>query len=469
MIGAYWGWIVLGAVVLGGFFATLQLSLRESARVVLDQLCISRRNPKVTARIGRILEDIDGHATAIALPRILCNLLAAVGAVMWAAHLHGHAPGDPFPDVVELTVGLSAGTVVIWLFGLVVPLSIADYAGERMVYAWSGLTRVLYIVLSPTALVAEFSDEVVRRLTGAAAHDQEEALQAELLSVVEEGEREGQFDESERDMIEAVVEFRNRTVEQVMTPRIDIEALELTDDLGALIGLIKESNHSRIPVYEESLDHIVGIFYIKDLMRWLAGDGAKGSGKPFSLREILRPAIFVPETKTVRELLAELLKSRVHIAVVADEYGGTAGIVTMEDIIEEVFGDIQDEYETPEDEPPGVLIHPDGRSAHVDARMNIADANDELKPLGIVLPEGEEYDTVGGFVSTTLGRIPSAGESLTEGRARVTVLEAEPTRVTKVRVEVIEPEPAVPAPPLTEEPPSVEVRPADQAAGVDRV
>jgi CBS domain containing-hemolysin-like protein len=311
--------------------------------------------------------------------------------------------------------------------------------------------------MAPLRVVAGFSDEVVRRLTGAAAHDQEQALHTELLSVVEEGEREGQFDGSERDMIEAVVEFRSRTVEQIMTPRIDIEALEMTDDLGALINLIKESNHSRIPVYEGSLDHIVGVFYVKDLMRWLAGDGAKGSGKPFGLREILRPAIFVPETKTVRELLAELLKSRVHIAVVADEYGGTAGLVTMEDIVEEVFGDIQDEYEEVEDETPAVQVQGDGRSAEVDARASIGDANAALRALGIELPESEEYDTVGGFVMTTLGRIPGAGETLTHGRVRVTVVEAAPTRVSRVRVETE----------AADEAPQVQVRPVDEGAAVE--
>jgi CBS domain containing-hemolysin-like protein len=335
-----------------------------------------------------------------------------------------------------------------------------------MIYACSRLIRLVYILTGPLRIVARFSDEVVRRLTGAAAHSPEQALHTELLSVVEEGEREGQFDESERDMIEAVVEFRNRTVEQVMTPRIDIEALEMTDDLGALINLIKGSNHSRVPVYEESLDHIVGVFYVKDLMRWLAGDGAKGSGKPFSLRAILRPALFVPETKTVRELLAELLKSRVHIAVVADEYGGTAGLVTMEDIVEEVFGDIQDEYEEVEDEPPSVRVHADGRSAEVDARASIGDANAELRDLGLELPESEEYDTVGGFVVTTLGRIPGAGEVLSHGRAKVTVLDAAPTRVNKVRVERVA-EPGV-LPEGGEETPRVQVRPVDEAAAADR-
>jgi putative hemolysin len=160
------------------------------------------------------------------------------------------------------------------------------------------------------------------------------------------------------------------------------------------------------------------------------------NGQPFSLRSIIRPAMFVPETKTVRELLTDLLANRVHIAIVADEYGGTAGLVTIEDIVEEVFGEIQDEYETTEDEPPSILIDSKAGTAEIDARASIDDANDELEPLGVQLPEDEDYETVGGYVVTRLGRIPVQGETLQEGPALITVMESEPTRVTRVRVEV---------------------------------
>jgi putative hemolysin len=184
------------------------------------------------------------------------------------------------------------------------------------------------------------------------------------------------------------------------------------------------------------MDHIVGVFYVKDLMRWLAGEngGARG-GKPFDLRGLLRPAMFIPESKTIRELLGELLAKRVHMAIVADEYGGTAGLVTFEDIVEEVFGDIQDEYELPEETTSDVRLDTVKRQAEVDARAYIGDVNADLKPLGIELPESEDYDTVGGFVTVTLGRIPTAGESFAHEGTTVTVVAAEPTRVTRVRLE----------------------------------
>jgi putative hemolysin len=308
------------------------------------------------------------------------------------------------------------------------------------VYAWSGVIRACFVLGKPFGGVARVVDEVVRRLSGQTEQDGAEAIQDELLSVVEEAKEEGKFDQSEKEMIEAVVQFRNRTVAQVMTPRTEIEAIELTNDLGRVTTTVRDIGHSRIPVYEESLDHIVGVFYVKDLMKWLAGESRSGHGKGFDFKSLLRPAFFVPETKTVRELLPELLKKRVHIALVADEYGGTAGLVTIEDIIEEVFGDIQDEYEEPQQQAAEVKVEVASKTAEIDARAYIVDVNAEIKPLGVELPESEDYDTVGGFVTVTLGRIPAAGETFAHGRLLVTVLGAEPTRVTKVKVQVSEPE-----------------------------
>jgi len=241
-------------------------------------------------------------------------------------------------------------------------------------------------------------------------------------------------DAVERDMIEAVVNFRDKTVAQVMTPRTEIQAMELSTDLSGVTAAVRSVGHSRIPVYEDSLDHVVGVFYVKDLMKWLAGEGSR-NGKPFSLRSLLRPAYFVPETKTIRQLLAELLAKRTHIAMVADEYGGTAGLITIEDIVEEVFGDIQDEYEEPEADAAEVKIDPATRTAEIDARTYIHDANDALAAIGAELPESEDYDTVGGFVTVTMGRIPTSGETFRHDDLTLTVLAAEPTRVTRVKLE----------------------------------
>jgi len=266
---------------------------------------------------------------------------------------------------------------------------------------------------------------------GKSEADAADTLDAELLSAVDQSERIGHIDETARDMIEAVVEFRSTTVEEIMTPRTEINALEYTDDLGTVKRFVREVGHSRIPVYRDNLDHIEGILYAKDLLHWMADDAAGD----FSLKEILRTPSFIPETKTVRELLKELLARRVHIAIAADEYGGTAGLVTIEDMVEEIFGEIEDEYEQDDDERPSVDIDTVTNSAEIDARKPIDDANDVLEAIGIELPESDDYDTVSGFVATTMGRIPEAGQTLRHEGLLITVLEAEQTRVLRIRVE----------------------------------
>lgn len=437
MSGTAWFWIAAGALVLGSLFSALFQSLRNMTRSILEERAASGGNAAAARRVKAILDDPDGHATSVGLPRILCNLAVAVGLVYWVATLRGTAAPAP----LDALIGVAVASGLIWVFGLLLPNSIADHAAEGTVYVWSLPLRVFYVIQAPMRGVARFFDEIVKRLADKQDETDAEARTAELLSVVEEGAQEGQFGKTERDMIEAVVRFKDTTVVQIMTPRTEMEALELTNNLGELTKFIRHSRHSRIPVYEGSLDSIAGIFYIKDLMRWLAGPGTQGAQKPFELKAILRPAIFVPETKTIRELLSELLEKKVHIALVADEYGGTSGLVTFEDIVEEVFGEIRDEYESDEGDQAEVRVHPGGRSAEIDARAYILDVNDRVRTLGVELPEGEDYDTVGGLVVTTLGRIPAVGESVRIGSAVLTVLAAGPTRVSRVRLEVREPDP----------------------------
>lgn len=425
-----------GALAVAAVSATLHACLRGLARVTLEEIALVRGRAEARRRVTRILDDVDGHAASMTIPRIVAQLLVLVGVLLWVASVRG---SDAY-DAWSLSIAVGVAAVLLWFFGSVIPAAVARHAAERTVYVWSGVIRAVHVVLGPVTAVAAAIDGWAERLLAGEQRDHAEELQAELLSVVDEANREGQVDEAERDMIESVVRFRATTVGQIMTPRTEIEAIELTNDLGALVTLIRQGSHSRIPVYEENLDHIVGIFYVKDLMRWLAGDGARGGGKPFDLRTILRPAVFVPETKTIRELLQDLLAKKVHIAMVADEYGGTAGLVTIEDIVEEVFGEIWDEYEEPAEELPTITVDAAGRVAEIDAWLRIDEANNAIKALGVELPESEEYDTVGGFLLTELGKIPEVSETLRHGPVLITVIDAEPTRVNRVRVQIVSPE-----------------------------
>lgn len=429
MTAAAWAWIFLASTAGVAIFATLFHSVRDLPRTALENLIEVRGPGRASRRAARILDDLDGHATAVAFPRVICTIVSVVAVVFWLQK--GDADGRAEWLSIGLAVLVSLGA--LWLFGVAIPLGIAKHSGAETVYAWSAVLRVIYGAARPFVAVVGFADEVVRRLAGRPDEPPKEQLEAALLSVVDEARHEGQFDEFERDMISSVVRFKEKTVQQIMTPRTEMEAMALTNNLGEITQAIRRCGHSRIPVYDGSPDKIVGVFYVKDLMRWLAGEGR--AGKSFELKTVLRPAQFVPETKTIRELLAELMEKKVHIAMVADEYGGVAGLVTIEDILEEIVGPIQDEYEHGQEELPEVIVDETARSAEIDARAYIEDANHAVRSLGIEIPPSEDYDTVGGFVTVSSGRIPTAGEQLRIGDILVTVLDAEPTRVTRIRIE----------------------------------
>lgn len=427
MTGGHWFWIGALALLIGSLCSTVAWSVRESTRSEVEEAAKRRGLRAPNGSIDAVLDKSEAHAISVMVPAVIGFALVALSCVRATAT----ARGMDAPEWLDVGLGLSFASVLVWIFGIVIPMAVAEHAAGACVLSLGWLARGLNLLLRPLTAVAMLADEVVRRLSGAKTVPGEESRE-ELIAVVEEGEREGQFDETERDMIEAVVEFRDQTVEEVMTPRTEVQSLGYTDDLDAVKMFLCEVGHSRIPVYEDSLDSVVGVLYAKDLLRWMSQDDTR----PFELREVIRKATFVPETMTVRELLKQLLAQRVHLAIVTDEYGGTAGVVTIEDIVEEVFGEIHDEYEIGTELVPNIKVDEANGTAEIDARAAIDDANDDLEQIGVELPESEEYDTVGGMVMTMLGRIPTRGDTLRQDGFVLTVLEAAPTRVERVRVQV---------------------------------
>jgi putative hemolysin len=233
-------------------------------------------------------------------------------------------------------------------------------------------------------------------------------------------------DEQEREMIESVIEFNDTQVGQIMTARPEIIGLEINASLKKVMQVIEQSGHSRIPVYDGTLDHIAGILYARDLLKFIGQ-----STHSFDIRAAMRPAYYVPETKPLRDLLQDFRLQKVHMAIVLDEYGGTAGLVTIEDLLEELVGEISDEHEPLE---PAMFTRADESTIEADARIYV----DELNRLsGLNLPEEAGYETLGGFVSNTLGRIPEPGTKFEHGGARYTILDAEPHKVNRVRIELL--------------------------------
>ncbi|MBL8745143.1 MAG: HlyC/CorC family transporter [Phycisphaerae bacterium] len=425
-------WVLLVAAPLGTLLSALHYALQDYSVVRLQAIVEARGRSSL---IEGILADVPGHVLATGFLRSVCNVATTVSAVLlfnvFRVVQRGEASGVAL-NAPSLLAGTVFACIIVYFFGIVLPMSIAEHAGERLLCAFAALLRLVHALAWPLRAIS-FVDSAVKRLVGAEHLTKEEQIQEEIISAVAEGERGGQLDENERDMIESIVGFKDRTVEEIMTPRTEIEALELTDDLASIQKFIEERGHSRIPVYQGDLDHIAGVLYAKDLIKYLGSDPTT-----FRLKPVLRRPVWVPETKPLTDLLYELRVRKVHLAIVLDEYGGTTGLVTFEDLLEEIVGEIQDEYEPNTDTVPAIDVNHADRSADIDARAYIIDANEQLEPLNISIPEGEDYDTVGGFALSRFGHIPVAGETLETDEFRVTVLKAEPTRILRVRVAAVE-------------------------------
>ena len=322
-----------------------------------------------------------------------------------------------------LTIVIAA--VPLWLVTSVMAGALADHAALGLILSGLPLLWMLKIVVVPLTGIVRAFDEAMRRLTGAnlAAGPAED----ELLRTIVDSQLQGDIDPEAATMLENVVEFTGTSVSEVMTPRTEIEGVEYTDDLAAIREEIAKGGHSRIPVFRESLDDIAGILYVKDLIRYLGTPAHE-----FRLQPLLRQPIRVPETKRVAELLRDFQRSEVHMALVIDEYGGTSGLVTIEDVLEEIVGEIRDEHEPHGDVPPELVPLAEG-AAEMDGRFPLHELN---AALDLDLPEGEGYDTVAGLLLTNLGRVPAGGETLDIRGARFVVLEATPTQIVRVRVEV---------------------------------
>jgi len=411
-------WIALAALLASSYMAACNIALKTFSRVALaerlEEVGKSGRLSTFIARLPRYLL-ITGILRS-------CTSLIVLLAILYYCQMQTRLDW-PFD---YLAAFLLTGALLS-VFTVAIPISWARYGREPLLVRSIPVLDAIVILFTPVLAVLSIFDPIVRRLSGVdnQVNDSEEQLTEQLLSVVEEHQTEGMVvPEEQKEMIEAVVEFPSTTVGEVMTPRTDVQGIEVNSSLEEVKRQILNQGHSRLPVYEENLDNIVGILYAKDLLRYL------GSDEPFELRKILRQAMMVPESKPVGELLSEFKARKVHIAIVLDEYGGTAGLVTVEDIIEEIVGEIQDEYE-PFEEPPAIR-RIDDRRAEVDARVYIDDLNDELD---VNLPEDEDYDTVGGFVTATLGRIPTVGERFEFDGLAFTVTDAQRTHVKSVTIE----------------------------------
>jgi putative hemolysin len=384
------------------------------------------------ARLKRMKEGQDGNHAPIPLidrPNdLLVTLLVGItiiniGASALAAMLAERVVGPRWAILVETVVMV----LLLTTFTEVLPMTVAVKRPEQFLAVAGGPVSWLGKLLTPVRSVLGGLTAMVVRLVGRRdLKDEPELTEEELRTLVDVGTSEGVVEREEREMIHKVFELEDTLVRSVMVPRTDMFCLDLETPVDQILPALRENLHSRVPVYERTIDVIVGICYTKDLLPYVAG-----LPPDFDLRAHLHPPYFVPESKRADTLLQEFQAKKLHLAIVVDEYGGTAGLVTLEDLLEELVGEIADEY----DEPERLIQRVDANTFRVSGKLPI----EELNAVAGLAISDEEFDTVGGWVLDLFGRVPRARERVTRPDLTVTVEKVERTRILEVLVSLHKP------------------------------
>jgi putative hemolysin len=419
--------LIIGLLILlNALFVLAEYSLIRVRRTRIEQLVeegnrSARRVNRLITQPGRFLATIQIGVTFVGF---LAAAFAGASIVDDLALFLGTIPVlAPSAALIALLVVTAIVALFTIVFGELVPRAVALAYAERLALVFATPVDLLGRLLNPLVWLLTTVTNATARLFGVTEQQQERVTPEELMILVERGSEQGIIEAEEQQMIGAVLELGEQRIHEVMVPRIAIKALPATASQDEIIDTIVAEGHSRIPMYEESIDNVLGILYAKDLLPFLARNEQP------DIRSILRAPLFVPESITVDDLLHNFQRGKVHIAIVLDEYGGTAGLVTIEDLIEEIVGEIQDEYDT--EEP---MIEPmSDDEARVDGRASVDDLTEHF---GVDLDgaDREQYDTVGGLVYHEIGGVPNVGDTVEVDGLTLTVESTDGRRVGKVLV-----------------------------------
>lgn len=416
-------WLALSALSITAFCALGAKSLRSFSRRELAEIC---RRRKAEGRLADILLHHERVALAIESLQLIATAVFIGGAItaMWTDR-------GEIPHTGQLLLWGTIGGLILLLVVLWLPVTFARLWAEPFLFATWRIWQAVAVPIAPLVIGARMIDVLGHRLVGKEPSiDTEETIENEIRSIVDEGHREGLIEEDAREMIEGIIELGDADVAHVMTPRTDLVTMSAAADLPTALQMIIDSGHTRIPVFDKNRDDIVGIIYAKDLLPELA---KPPEARINQVKKIIREAYFVPETKPVDALLNEFQLTGNHMAVVLDEYGGVSGVVTIEDVLEEIVGEIVDEYDEALVEGIRKI---DDHSANVLARVHVDEINDRL---GTNIDEDGDFDTIGGYVFSTLGRVPGIGDMVEadNGNVRISVVEVSKRRIEKVKIEIL--------------------------------
>jgi putative hemolysin len=420
--------VLIGLTLLEAFFVAAEIALVSIRRSRIDQLV--EEGNGAARRVRRLLDDPGRFLAVSQLGLTVIGFFAsAYAAVSLTGGLQHLLEGLGMAGETAGIVALIIVTVLLAMFTIVfaelVPKTLALAHPERFALTLSRPIDFLARILGPVVRILTGVTRAITHLLGSEVSSDAEITAEELRLIVERGGEQGVLEAEEEQMINAVIELGGRRVHEVMVPRVSIVGIRAEASFEEAIDIVVEEGHSRIPAYEESIDEVVGILYAKDLLPYLKSDAAP---RP-SLRALLRPPVLVPESMTIDDLLHELQRRKVHIAIVLDEYGGTAGIVTIEDLLEEIVGEIQDEYDV--EEP--MVVRLSENEARVDGRADVDELR-EVFDISLDLEDEEEYDTVGGLLYHRLSGVPAPGDRIEVDGLTLTVETTDGRRVGKVLV-----------------------------------
>ena len=419
--------VLIILISLNAFFAASEIAFISLNDGKIDKM--AKEGDKKAKQIQKMLEIPSKFLATIQIGITLAGFLSSAFASDTFAYILAPKLNSLFPlgiatwqniSIVFITIILSFFTLI---FGELVPKRLAMKHYEKIAFGTIGIIRTISIITSPFVRLLTITTNWISKLFGVNENDEEVVTEEEIKMMVDQGEENGTIEEEERELINNVFEFNDITVSEIMTHRTDIFAVDIKMTAEELLNKIIEDDckHSRIPVYDETIDEIKGVLYVKDLIKNI-------HKKTFKIKNVMKEAYFVSQNKLINELFKELQRNKKQIAIIVDEYGGTAGLITMEDILEEIVGDIYDEYDEIEEEYEKI----DDKTYILSGSMPIYDVN---KLLESHIPEGD-YDTISGYLQEELGRIPQEEENPIIETEELTfkIEEYEDKRILKVKV-----------------------------------
>ncbi|MGA1868023.1 MAG: hemolysin family protein [bacterium] len=416
-----WIFFVLFLILLSAIFSGIETAITAVNRLKIKNL--SDKNDRKAKTLEKLLEHPGRVITTILIGNNLANVAAsALATAVAIMYFDGHLANIALITTIVIIIM----TLVILIFGEIIPKNFSILRAERISLASSHVVKAITTLMLPVTMVlSHFTRTIIKFIDGTIPEKGSLVKDDELNYILKMSNEEGILEEEEKEMIQGVIDMNKSIAREIMTPRTDMACVEINMSVQEVIDVIRSTGHSRIPVYENRIDNVKGIIFAKDLLNVGAEE------KKNDIVNYIKKAHYVPETKKVDDLLTEMKKTKHHIAIVVDEYGGTSGVISIEDILELIVGEIQDEYD--EEEPPPMIKLSDNNYLF-SAGISIDEVNEELN---ITIPEEEDYDTLGGFLCALFGRIPSQGDTMKWENLLFKIDKVERKRILQVGVNIL--------------------------------